>query len=118
MVLTRLCTFASDVENLLKICSVVKHVHDFRFEFSRPVLKEVKEVRGADFKEYVLADIVKLVQVEKCTGGGHFLCGEFKFIYVGIRVCNAPFLKVGVEDCQQILADCCRVIALIAVVVQ
>ena len=67
MVLTRLCAFPPDIQNLFQISPVCKHVHDFRLELGRPVLKKVKEVCGADFKKHILADIVELVQVEKCA---------------------------------------------------
>ena len=57
-----------------------------------------------DSQERALADIVQLVEVEESSAAGHLLSCECKIIGRCIRVFCSPFLVVGVEDGEEILA--------------
>ena len=118
VVFTRVALLVTaDVENFFQIGAVFENMQKFRLEFLRPRLEEVEQVGSADLEQHVLADVVQFVQIEQGAGVTHLLSRKGEIIDWRVRIGDAPFLKVRVEDGQQLFADRGRMIALVAVVI-
>ena len=50
----------------------------------------------------VFGDVIQLVQVEKRAGDAHLLRGKLEIFNVCRRVCNPPFLEVGIQKRHQV----------------
>ena len=118
-VFSRFVARSSQIQDLCDIFFVpFKILQSLRLVFSYPFGHEFCKFGSRNAQEHVLRNVVQLVDIEQSAAAAHFCSSKFKVLHRSIRIFDAPFLEVGVQNGQQVFLDCLRVIALFFIVIQ